>query len=496
VSYQPSQLGPTTVGSISPHPQSNVEAWAAGASPLRSFLIKLSIVEFLVAAAAAYFGSVVYHRLLLLYWPNPEQYLMAAMLLAVMLSLVSLTLQQFAGMQKQPRHRFLWNGAKAVALAFSFFLSIMFLFKTADAYSRGTFLCQLACVGIAVLALRATAHSRLQSAIAAGRIESRRVVLIGDQGRCSQFAHRLRLTGIRTVRAFAPPEHCGPEISSVLSGATATTQVRELVAECRLLNADDIVVLADEKQLGNTHVLALALSELPVDIHVVPVGAEDLIGSAWIAEFGDVVTMQVVRRPLTVTDRIVKRGFDMAAAVAGLTLLSPLLIAVMIVIKLDSPGPIFFRQTRHGFNNEPIRVIKFRTMTVMEDGDDFKQAVRGDERITRIGRLLRRTNIDELPQLLNVLFGDMSIVGPRPHATAHNRMFEQLISPFSRRHSVKPGITGWAQVNGYRGETDTIDKMRRRVECDLYYIDNWSILFDLKIIGMTLFSKSSYLNAY
>jgi Undecaprenyl-phosphate glucose phosphotransferase len=496
VSYKPSRLGGSTVGPISPHPRSNVEAWPAGASPLQSFLIKLSLGEFIVVAAAAYFGSVVYHRLLLLCWPNPEQYLPAAILLAVMLSFVSLALQQFAAMQTQPRHRFLWNGAEAVALAFSFFLSIMFLFKMTDAYSRGTFLCQLACVGIAVLALRATAHSRLQSAIAAGRIESRRLILVGDQDRCSQFAHRLRLTGIRTVRAFAPPQHRSAEIAPILSGATVTTQVRELVAECRLLNADDILVLADEKQLRSTHVLALALSELPVDIHVVPVGAEDLIGSAWIAEFGNIVTMQVARRPLTASDRTIKRGFDISAAVAGLALLSPLLIAVMIAIKLDSPGPVFFRQTRHGFNNEPIRVIKFRTMTVMEDGDAFKQAVKGDQRITRVGRVLRRTNIDELPQLLNVLFGDMSIVGPRPHATAHNRMFEQIISLFSRRHSVKPGITGWAQVNGYRGETDTIDKMRRRVECDLYYIDNWSLLFDMKIIVMTLFSKSSYLNAY
>jgi Undecaprenyl-phosphate glucose phosphotransferase len=298
------------------------------------------------------------------------------------------------------------------------------------------------------------------------------------------------------VRAFGLPERIGPEIMSSRGDAVLAPELRELVAACRLLRADDIVVLAGENELRNTHALALALSELPVDIHVVPVGAEDLIGSAWIAEFGNIVTMQVARRPLTVTDRIIKRGFDIAVAIASLTLFSPLLVVVSIAIKLDSSGPVLFRQTRHGFNNEPIRVIKFRSMTVMEDGDAFKQAVRGDQRITRVGRVLRRTNIDELPQLFNVLFGDMSIVGPRPHATAHNRVFEQSISPFSRRHSVKPGITGWAQVNGYRGETDTIDKMRRRVECDLYYVDNWSLLFDIKILVMTVFSKSSYLNAY
>jgi lipopolysaccharide/colanic/teichoic acid biosynthesis glycosyltransferase len=157
---------------------------------------------------------------------------------------------------------------------------------------------------------------------------------------------------------------------------------------------------------------------------------------------------------------------------------------------------VLFRQTRHGFNNEPIRVLKFRSMTVMEDGDNFRPVIRHDPRVTRLGRFMRHTNIDELPQLFNVLVGDMSLVGPRPHATSQNEVFAELISSFSRRHNVKPGITGWAQVNGYRGETDTLEKMLRRVEHDLYYIDNWSLLLDLKIIVMTLFSRKVYWNAF
>jgi len=199
---------------------------------------------------------------------------------------------------------------------------------------------------------------------------------------------------------------------------------------------------------------------------------------------------------------------------------------VALAIKLDSRGPVFFVQERAGARRrradggvawEPrtFRFIKFRSMVDNADPslhhEHIESYVNGagetggararfklahDPRITRVGRVLRRANIDELPQLFNVLLGDMSIVGPRPHATAHNRMFEQLISTFSRRHIVKPGITGWAQVNGYRGETDTIDKMRHRVEYDLYYIENWSFLFDMKIIVMTIFSKSVYLNAY
>jgi lipopolysaccharide/colanic/teichoic acid biosynthesis glycosyltransferase len=182
----------------------------------------------------------------------------------------------------------------------------------------------------------------------------------------------------------------------------------------------------------------------------------------------------------------------------SLLVLSPLLCIVALAIKLDSPGPVFFRQNRHGYNNELIPVLKLRTMITLEDGETtqtFTQATTNDPRLTSLGRILRRTNIDELPQLINVLRGEMSIVGPRPHPIALNVMFQQRIAPFSRRHNVKPGLTGWAQVNGLRGETDTIEKMQRRIDYDLYYIDNWSFMLDLKIIVLTLFSKSAYTNA-
>jgi lipopolysaccharide/colanic/teichoic acid biosynthesis glycosyltransferase len=175
-----------------------------------------------------------------------------------------------------------------------------------------------------------------------------------------------------------------------------------------------------------------------------------------------------------------------------------LLLVVSLGVKLESPGPILFRQNRHGYNNEIIPVVKFRTMNVIEDGESsvtFTQARSDDPRLTRLGRVLRRTNIDELPQLFNVLRGEMSLIGPRPHPIALNAMFRERIVPYSRRHNVKPGLTGWAQVNGFRGETDTFEKMQRRVDYDMFYIDNWSFLFDLKILLMTMFSKSAYQNA-
>ena len=208
------------------------------------------------------------------------------------------------------------------------------------------------------------------------------------------------------------------------------------------------------------------------------------------------MTIQVVQPPLSAFDRVAKRAFDICIAGLGLLVLSPLFLTVSLAIRLDSRGPVLFRQTRHGYNNETIKVLKFRSMTTTEDGHHFKQAVRNDPRITRMGRILRRTNIDELPQLVNVLLGEMSIVGPRPHPVALNEAFAERISPLSRRHKVKPGITGWAQVNGFRGETDTLEKMQRRVAYDLYYIDNWSFVFDIKIILMTLVSKRAYSNAF
>jgi len=160
---------------------------------------------------------------------------------------------------------------------------------------------------------------------------------------------------------------------------------------------------------------------------------------------------------------------------------------VALAIKIDSPGPVFFRQRRYGQNNSIFRIFKFRTMAVTEDGPTVKQAERDDPRVTRMGRILRRTSIDELPQLLNVLTGDMSIVGPRPHALAHDQLFEQKLDLFSRRRRVRPGLTGWAQVHGFRGETKTTEDIRSRMQHDLYYIDNWSIWLDIEIITRTVF---------
>jgi exopolysaccharide biosynthesis polyprenyl glycosylphosphotransferase len=203
-----------------------------------------------------------------------------------------------------------------------------------------------------------------------------------------------------------------------------------------------------------------------------------------------------VRLPLSGFERFQKRAFDIAASLSGLILISPLLAVVAVLIKLDSKGPAFFLQRRYGFNQQPFRIIKFRTMTTMDDGADVKQATKNDPRVTRVGYWLRKLNIDELPQLINVLKGEMSLVGPRPHVLAHDRQYERVIARYAVRHNVKPGITGLAQVNGVRGETDTVEKMQKRIDYDLSYVENWSLMQDVTIILRTVLSSRAYHNAH
>ncbi|WP_249144898.1 undecaprenyl-phosphate glucose phosphotransferase [Bradyrhizobium sp. AUGA SZCCT0274] len=471
-----------------------------GKNRLAALLALAASTEFLLITVAAYFAAILYHRLILgqvLVSPDPAKYIQESLLIATLELLVSIALGQYSRILTQPRHMFLWSGASSVFLAFSFFLSTIFVLKISEEYSRATVIAQAVSVLLAVLGTRAIWFSLLQPAIAAGLIDARRIVLIGDQGHCLQFSVRAMGTGIRTIHSFDfPTVRTDASVPALPDAAQALLDARQLVANCRPLRADDIVILPSEADVPSALALASALSDLPVDVHVLPVGSIDLMAVSRITQFGDMVTMRIFQCPLDPFNRAIKRAFDVAAAIAGLIMVSPLFVIVALAIKLDSRGPVFFRQTRHGYNNEPIRVLKFRSMTVMEDGDNFSPVTRHDPRVTRLGRLLRQTNVDELPQLFNVLAGDMSLVGPRPHATAQNEVFVELISSFSRRHNVKPGITGWAQVNGYRGETDTLEKMQRRVEHDLYYIDNWSLLLDLKIILMTFFSRKVYWNAY
>ncbi|HCU3191907.1 TPA: undecaprenyl-phosphate glucose phosphotransferase, partial [Escherichia coli] len=213
-------------------------------------------------------------------------------------------------------------------------------------------------------------------------------------------------------------------------------------------------------------------------------------------EINGVPVVPLYESPLSGINMVFKRLEDIIVSLSILIVISPVLLIIACAVKFTSPGPVIFRQIRYGMDGKSIKVWKFRSMTVMENDNNVTQATKHDLRVTKVGKFLRRTSLDELPQFFNVLFGQMSVVGPRPHAVSHNEQYRTLIKGYMLRHKVKPGITGLAQVNGWRGETDTLDKMQKRVEYDLLYIRNWSIWLDLKIIFLTIFkgfvNKSAY----
>jgi exopolysaccharide biosynthesis polyprenyl glycosylphosphotransferase len=239
---------------------------------------------------------------------------------------------------------------------------------------------------------------------------------------------------------------------------------------------------------------------LPVDIRLAAQASALRFRPRAYSFAGAVPLIDLIDKPNSDWDVIIKWMFDKVVATLALIALSPVLAAVALAVKLDSKGPVLFRQKRHGFNNELIEVFKFRSMFVDQaDADASRLVTKGDPRVTRVGRFIRKTSLDELPQLFNVLRGELSLVGPRPHALqakAANRLYHDVVDGYFARHKVKPGITGWAQINGWRGETDTAEKIQKRVEHDLYYIDNWSVAFDLYILFRTPFSLIRGDNAY
>jgi putative colanic acid biosynthesis UDP-glucose lipid carrier transferase len=238
------------------------------------------------------------------------------------------------------------------------------------------------------------------------------------------------------------------------------------------------------------------LADSTASVYIVPdFFVFQLLHSRW-TDIGGLPAVSVFENPLYGVDGLTKRLFDFVTASLLLVALSPLLVAVAVAIKLTNRGPVFFRQRRYGLDGNEILVWKFRSMTVCEDGGTVTQATKQDSRVTPLGAILRRTSIDELPQLFNVIGGSMSLVGPRPHAAAHNEEYRQMIEGYMLRHKIKPGITGLAQVRGWRGETDTLEKMQRRVECDHEYIREWSLWLDIRILFRTIFVVLKRDNAY
>lgn len=333
-----------------------------------------------------------------------------------------------------------------------------------------------------------------------GRLE-RRAIIVGGGTAAADLIHELESQSDNDIRICGIfDDRANDRSPPVVAGYPKLGNISALVEFSRLARIDMLIVCIPLRAEQRVLQLLRRLWVLPVDIRLSAHTDKIRFRNRGASFIGTVPFVDVVEKPITDWDMVAKRVFDVVFASLALIALFPVMIAAAIAIKLDSKGPVFFRQKRYGFNNEIIDVLKFRSMyTEMADPDAKSVVTRNDSRVTRVGRFIRKSSIDELPQLFNVLRGDLSLVGPRPHAVnAHtdNHTWDEVVDGYFARHKVKPGVTGWAQINGWRGEVDRPEKIQKRVECDVYYIENWSILFDLKILFMTPFSLFNTENAY
>ena len=370
------------------------------------------------------------------------------------------------------------------ALVILSLLAFGFALKISESFSRVWLFAWSGSVIGTVFLSRIVSSICLRAMSRDGGAFARRVAVVGANELGVKFAEQTGKldNGISIVGVY----DAGLDNGSDDQCATTTGDLNALAAAARNGEIDDIIIAVPRTSTDDMAWLVRRLSILPVSIAIsANVHWLDHMGGE-ITNVGGASVLSLYRRQLEGWGGVWKTIEDYVLGCIFLLAASPLLLMIMAAIKLEGKGPLFFVQQRHGFNNAVFKIYKFRTMTVAEDGDVVTQAQVNDPRITRVGQFLRRYSLDELPQLLNVIKGDMSLVGPRPHAMAHNHQYAQMIENYSGRHKVKPGITGWAQVNGYRGETSENEQMAERVRHDLAYVDNWSLWFDFKILLMTV----------
>ena len=376
-------------------------------------------------------------------------------------------------------------------LVFLFLTGVAFILKISDQVSRGSVLAFFASGLVTVVVSRVLMDDAVRRALATGSLLGRRVALVTEPS---------EVAGGELVRTLQR-HGCRIEKLVVLSEEPHSSEPRarsrhELVTALRAAWADEVILALNWSHPTLVAEVMADLRMLPMPVRLVPDNATRKLLERRTTNIGPVIAVELQRAPLSGLEQTCKRVVDIGLSASGLLMLLPLLVLVAIAIRFDSPGPILFRQGRMGFNGRLFRIYKFRTMNVLDDGPVIQQARRGDPRVTRIGRWLRSTSIDELPQLINVLKGEMSLVGPRPHALAHDNEYDQMIADYALRYHVKPGITGWAQVNGFRDETPTVRLMELRVEHDLWYIRNWTFWLDAKILMKTIAQQLHDPNAY
>jgi putative colanic acid biosynthesis UDP-glucose lipid carrier transferase len=366
------------------------------------------------------------------------------------------------------------------AMVFLVLPLVLFLLKVGSGVSRGSMTAFAALGLVLLLGFRLLASRYLRGLMAKGWIAGRPTVIVGqaDELATLKATNLLYRFGIEQVARVLLGD-AGDGLPSMDDIA----KLDRVVELARDTGASEVAIALNWNRTALLEIARERLRRLPLPVRLLPdhkirsiIGRSRLCGS---------FAVELQREPLTRMERAIKRALDICLAAVILPLLSPLLAIVAVAIKLDSPGPAIFCQRRNGFNGRQFVIYKFRTMNVLEDGPVICQATKRDARVTGIGRVLRESSIDELPQLFNVLKGDMSLVGPRPHAVAHDEQYKESIANYAFRHHVKPGLTGLAQVNGFRGETKHLAQMQKRINLDLWYIDNWSLLLDLHILART-----------
>ncbi len=376
----------------------------------------------------------------------------------------------------------LFDEIKAYFFALSMlFLStalLLFLLKEGSHYSRLWFVLWYGLALVIGIFARIALRITLRKLRAKG-YNQKNIVIIGEDN-----------LGKKVIDTLSQADWAGFHIKAVFSDG------KKLSEYVKNETIDDVWIALPLKEEDKVKQILKELMDTTVNIRLVP----DIFGFSLlnhsITEIAGLPVIELTSSPMNTGNSLIKSIEDKVVASLILILISPIMLLVAIGVKMSSSGPVFFKQRRYGLSGESIWVWKFRSMTVCEDEAAFKQATANDKRVTKFGAFIRRTSLDELPQFINVLQGQMSIVGPRPHPVKLNEEFRQLIPKYMLRHIVKPGITGWAQINGYRGETETLEKMEQRIAYDLYYIDNWSLWFDLKIIFLTVFKGFIDKNAY
>jgi Undecaprenyl-phosphate glucose phosphotransferase len=477
------------------------QAAAEPAAPAMSPIVLAGVVRMIELALIAFIGLAIYAGYVVPQNGLEWRYFgtIAALSLLAMLAFQIADIYQvqaFRGHEKQ-----YFRLAAAWSVVFLLVISATFFAKTGEQYSRA-WLGSFYVVGlIALLAFRRLLFLLVRRWTAEGRL-ARRTAIVGGGDPGEVLIQALRVQRDSDVRLVGLFDDRGDDRSpQTLDGTRKLGTVDDLVEFARRTRVDLVIFSLPISAEGRILQMLKKLWVLPVDIRLSAHSNKLRFRPRAYSYLGNVPVIDVVDRPITDWDVVMKWLFDKVFGGLALLALSPLMALVALLIKLDSPGPVFFKQRRHGFNNENIEVFKFRSLYADQTDQDARRSVtKDDPRVTRIGRFIRKTSIDELPQLFNVVFeGNLSLVGPRPHAVnqkLEDRQFDEAVDGYFARHRVKPGITGWAQINGWRGEITSPDKIKGRVEHDLYYIENWSLLFDLYILMKTPLSLLRGENAY